>query len=170
MIRIREAREEDAAALLRFMKIAGAETDNLVTDGEGLPVTVEEEALYLRRRREQDNCVTFLAFDEERLVGCIGCDTPSRERVRHGGEIGITVLKDYWGKGIGSKLLSTLVAWAKDGKTGLSKLSLTVRKDNGRAISLYRRFGFREEGTVTRMLRIDGIYRDGLSMVLLLDR
>jgi RimJ/RimL family protein N-acetyltransferase len=166
---IRRAIPSDASAFLSFMATAGGESDNLVTDASGLSFTVEKESAYLRSRLESKNCITLLAFEGDALVGCIGCDTSPRARISHIGEIGITVLKAYWGKGIGRDLLSSLIAWAKDPATGIRKLDLSVRSDNERAIALYRKFGFEEEGKISRLMQIDGVFCDGIRMALLVD-
>ena len=55
-ITIREALAEDASQLIEYMKTVGAETENLSFGGEGLPVSIEQEAAFLgggspRRRR-----------------------------------------------------------------------------------------------------------------------
>ena len=48
MFEIDQARPEDAAQLLAYLKRVGSETDNLTFGAEGLPGTAEQEAAYLR--------------------------------------------------------------------------------------------------------------------------
>jgi len=55
-------------------------------------------------------------------------------------------------------------AWA----TGLTRIELTVRADNGNARALYERLGFGIEGLQRRAFRVDGVYADGYTMALLL--
>ncbi|AEV31025.1 acetyltransferase, ribosomal protein N-acetylase [Sphaerochaeta pleomorpha str. Grapes] len=169
MITVREATKEDAALILPFMATVGGESDNLVTDEKGLPFSLGQEEAYLQHKQGSKNNIQLLAFEGNVLVGSAGCDTSSRQRICHGGEIGISVLKAYWNKGVGTLLLSNLVQWARNSETGLRKLSLTVRADNVRAIALYKRFGFVEEGKVKRLLQINGVFYDGITMVLLID-
>ncbi|WP_250159645.1 GNAT family N-acetyltransferase [Bacillus toyonensis] len=47
--------------------------------------------------------------------------------------------------GIGSKLLSHFIEWAKE-QEGLEKICMDVFSNNERAINLYKRLGFKEEG------------------------
>ena len=47
MVEIRIATPEDAAAILAFCKLAGAETDNLSFGAEGVPFSVEQEQEFL---------------------------------------------------------------------------------------------------------------------------
>jgi ribosomal-protein-alanine N-acetyltransferase len=56
----------------------------------------------------------------------------------------IAVASDYWGQGIGSALLGTLIQAARD--RGCTEVFLEVRKDNPRARGLYLRRGFEEIG------------------------
>jgi ribosomal-protein-alanine N-acetyltransferase len=56
----------------------------------------------------------------------------------------IAVRPAYWGQGIGSALLSALLAAARD--RGCTEVFLEVRADNPRAHGLYRRRGFEELG------------------------
>ena len=52
--------------------------------------------------------------------------------------------------GIGTALLTHLLDVAKE--RGLKKVHLTVRADNQRAIGLYKKFGFKGEGTFQSLI------------------
>jgi ribosomal-protein-alanine N-acetyltransferase len=56
----------------------------------------------------------------------------------------IAVARSFWGRGIGSALLSALIQAARD--RGCTEVFLEVRKDNPRARGLYLRRGFEEIG------------------------
>ncbi len=56
----------------------------------------------------------------------------------------IAVRQAYWGKGIGSALLSALLRAARD--RGCAEVFLEVRADNPRAHGLYQRRGFEDIG------------------------
>ncbi|MDA1761002.1 GNAT family N-acetyltransferase [Bacillus cereus] len=51
----------------------------------------------------------------------------------------------FIGMGIGSKLLSHFIEWAKE-QEGLEKICMDVFSNNERTINLYKRLGFKEEG------------------------
>lgn len=73
-------------------------------------------------------------------------------------------MKEYWSFGIGSVLLENVLAWAY--KAGIEKISLTVVQTNARAIDLYKRFGFTEEGVLLKDRRHkDGNYYNTVIMV-----
>jgi ribosomal protein S18 acetylase RimI-like enzyme len=54
-------------------------------------------------------------------------------------EIGIAVLKEYRGEGVGAKLMKAIIEHASD--AGIKKLSLSVDPNNF-AFNLYQKFGF----------------------------
>jgi ribosomal protein S18 acetylase RimI-like enzyme len=62
----------------------------------------------------------------------------------HSGELGMGVMGPWRGTGIGRQLLVETVASADAEE--ILRIELSVHSDNLRAISLYRRFGFVEEG------------------------
>ena len=100
----------------------------------------------------------FLALDGERIVGNACVDGSGNPRFRHRRNLAITVLRDYWGKGIGSGLMERMIAFARE--SGAELLSLEVRSDNARAKALYRKFGFVPFGTFPKYFKIDGQYFD----------
>jgi RimJ/RimL family protein N-acetyltransferase len=71
----------------------------------------------------------------------------------------MSVRKEYWGLGIGSLMLDTLIDWARATQI-VTKVNLRVRTDNQRAIQLYRNKGFVIEGTIRREIRLNDQYFD----------
>ena len=107
-----------------------------------------------------------VAKDAGLVVGW--CDiTPGwHQTLRHCGSLGMGVLRAYRGRGIGRELLSACVDLAKAG--GMTRVELEARADNLAALELYRRFGFVQEGTRRRGMRVNGEYKDTVAMGLLL--
>ena len=89
-------------------------------------------------------------------------DVSSQSRLNHIGHIGISVRKQYWGLSIGTRMMLHAIEWAKEKE--LTKLQLQVRTDHVSAIHLYHKLGFKIEGTITRAVRIEGIYFDNYVM------
>ncbi len=166
---IREARIDDAAKLLTYLQQVGSESENLTFDAKGIPFSEQQEREYLDSRMCSHNNITLLALEGEKIIGSLGVDTPPFGRLSHRGEVGISVLKECWGQGVGSALLGGMFSWLQNCPTGLRKLDLTVREDNQRAIALYKKYGFKEEGKVSRLVAIEDVFYDGITMGLLLD-
>ena len=72
-------------------------------------------------------------------------------------------LKEYWGLGIGSAMVSTLIDFAKE--TGVIKLlTLEVHEQNTRAQKLYEKFGFEVVGSHKGKFFVNGNYYDDILM------
>lgn len=148
---------DDAAEMIRYLKSVGSESDNLTFGSEGLPVTEEQERKFLSSIGP--NAYFVIAVDDDgRITGDAFLERGPR-RLHHAAELGISTLKEYWGRGIGSRLMEELIAYAKE--NGITKINLRVRADNERAKVLYKKFGFVKEGDDRRMMEIDGEYFDG---------
>ena len=84
-------------------------------------------------------------------------------RRRHAMTIGMAVLPQAQGQGVGSALMAALCEHA-DRWLGVLRIELTVYTDNPAAIRLYRKFGFEIEGTFKGYALRDGVYVDAHSM------
>lgn len=154
-----KAKASDAAAVLEYLKQIGGETDNLTFGAEGLPFSVEDEEKYIESLQNSTSSAMFFAKIDGKIIGDASFSSSPRERIKHRGEIGISVVKEYWGKGIGSKLIETIIDFAKN-TAGCEIIQLQVRSDNERAIKLYRKYGFEKIGQFKGYLKIDGEYVD----------
>lgn len=134
----------DAEAMLAYLKQIGGETENLTFGPEGLAITVEEEAAWIRQLENSGDGVMFVAKDGEKIIGDASLSRLPR-RMRHRGDFGIAVLREYWNCGIGSRLLSEVLRYAKE--NAFEVVELQVRSDHTAAIHLYEKFGFQKFGT-----------------------
>jgi ribosomal protein S18 acetylase RimI-like enzyme len=109
----------------------------------------------------------LVALDGASVVGW--CDVPPVERpvMRHCGVLGLGLLPAYRGRGIGERLMRATLQAAR--ACGLSRIELTARADNTRAVALYARLGFETEGRKRRAFLVDGTYHDLIVMALLFD-
>lgn len=165
---IREAEEADAAAMLDYVQTVSGETDFLTFGPGEFDITLEDEERIIAAHRRLDNQIFLLAEVDGRLVGMLNVSASQKPRLRHIGEFGLTVLRTYWGLGIGAALMQAMLDWA--GASGvIRKINLTVQADNAMAIRLYERFGFETEGRLRRDLYVNGIYHDAFIMGKLID-
>ncbi|KAF1295663.1 GNAT family acetyltransferase [Enterococcus sp. JM4C] len=168
-VTIREAIPEDAQELLAVTKIIGAETDFLVMDEEGMALEAYELAFQLDRLYESPNNVLFVAFVDEKMVGVASIRAESKFRMAHIGEVGLSILQEYWGIGLGSLLMDELILWSEESQI-IRRLELTVQQRNQRAVHLYEKFGFQTEGILQRGARLDdGQFLDVQLMSLMID-
>ena len=153
---IKEARTEDAAKLIEYTKIVGAQTDNLSFGKEGAGDTHEVEE-FIKRINSDPKSVMYFAWKNDDIVGCANISGMKR-RMSHRANFAISVAKSEWGSGIGSALLE------KD--KGIEIINLDTRSDNFRAISLYKKFGFIKIGQMPAFSKINGEYIDADLMYL----
>ena len=107
----------------------------------------------------------FVATDDNRIVGW--CDiTPGAHGEKHVGRLGMGVVKDYRGRGLGRKLLEATLAKART--KNFEKIELQVYASNAAGCALYRKLGFIEEGCRRRARLVDGVYDDILLLALFL--
>ncbi len=74
----------------------------------------------------------------------------TRYKVRHRAEFGISILREFWGLGIGKALMSACISCAKE--AGYEQLELEVVAENSSAIALYKKAGFVEFAAIPRAL------------------
>jgi L-phenylalanine/L-methionine N-acetyltransferase len=84
-------------------------------------------------------------------------------RRRHAMHLGIAIASEAQGQGVGTALMQALCDWA-DHWGQVLRIELTVFTDNARAIALYRRFGFEQEGLHRAYALRNGRYADTYSM------
>ena len=143
---LRSPREEDAEEMLQFLIKACGETDFLLTYADECTMTAEDEACYLKGMTEDPRGIEILAEVDDMVVGSAGVSAigAKKEKVRHRAEFGISVIRDFWGIGIGRALTRACIACAR--RAGYAQLELDVVAENASAISLYGSEGFVEYG------------------------
>lgn len=152
-ITVKKASGEDAAAMLEYLKQIGGETENLTFGAEGLLLTPEDEADFIAHAANSRDEVMLVAKNGDRIVGDASLTRLPR-RMKHRGDLGIAVIKEYWNKGVGSMLLSAVIEFARENRFKI--IDLQVRSDNAAAIHLYEKFGFERIGTHPSFFNIDG--------------
>lgn len=163
-ITLRTPGESDAQAMIDMMLGCYAETEFLTCTPEEFQVTVEDEISFMRRFEMSERECMISAFADGRLVGNVSVrQVGGVKRVRHRATLGISILKDYWGRGIGSMLMDAAIQTAES--AGYAQIELQTAADNERAVRLYERFGFETYGRCPRALRRESGFVDELEMV-----
>lgn len=149
---VRNAVASDARALRETMQRTHAQTDYLLSYPDEQSADDEQEARSLVETECSDNEVELVAVVDGKIVGSAGVSAVrSRRKLAHRARFGISVLRDYWGLGIGRVLMESCIDCAR--RAGYTQLELEVVADNERAVSLYRRAGFEEYGRNPRGYR-----------------
>ena len=147
--------KDDAEELSKLRVQIDGETEYLDREaGEGL-LTAEDFEKLIYEDSAAENNLFLVAEAEGKIAGFTRCQGNKLSRFRHKAEFGICILKEYWGFGIGRVLIENILSWADN--AGIEKISLTVVQTNTKAIQLYKRYGFVEEGLLIK----DRIHQDG---------
>lgn len=165
---LRHAEPRDAENVLAFVNQVAGESENLTFGLGELGLSVEEERTFLQQTLESPTSLYIIVEIAGEIVGTLSFNVGKRPRLRHAGEFGITVLRKYWKLGIGGHMLAYLINWAKQVGT-IRKINLRVRVDNLPAIHLYEKYGFVQEGCITREFYLHGQFVDAYMMGLQLD-
>jgi RimJ/RimL family protein N-acetyltransferase len=159
LLNIRAAEEQDALEIVEMFRLMGGESENLTYGYNDYYYNENQERMFIKTLKERNNTLFIVAVIDDKIIGYLSLSAMQRGRLSHRGDMGISVLKDYWGQGIGSALIEYLMDWAE--KSGIiKKIDLQVRVDNDRAVKLYRRWGFKIEGIISRGMHIDDKYFD----------
>lgn len=165
---IRKANTSDAKALIEYLNIIGGESDFLTFGMGQFGRSVEQEEDFIENALGKENVLFIIAEVNGEVVGNLNFSGGLRQRTAHVGEFGVSILKEYWGNGIGEELIKYLISWSKSSGI-IRKINLRVRTDNTRGIKLYKKLGFLEEGVAKRDFLINDEFYDSLLMGLLID-
>jgi ribosomal protein S18 acetylase RimI-like enzyme len=109
----------------------------------------------------------FYAVENERVLGWADISSAGNPRLSHRGFLGMGLLPEARGQGLGERLLAQALKHARE-ETALEKVELLVFTSNIAAIGLYRKFGFEDIGVIRHFRKLDNIYFDCLEMELFL--
>ena len=142
---IRNATYEDGQQVSELYAKVHGETDYLLAYSDEHAFDVEGESEFLKGREESGKDIMLLAVVDGKIVANAGISgIGNKDKVKHRAEFGISVLKEYWGLGIGRNLMNVCVECAK--KAGYKQLELEVVADNAKACKMYKSAGFVEFG------------------------
>ena len=159
----------DAVELSKLRVKIDGETENLDRESGEALLTPEDFEKLIYEDGVAEKTIFLVAEVEGKIIGFTRLEGSKLSRFRHKAEFGICISKDYWGHGIGKVLLENILMWADT--VGIEKISLTVVQTNLKAIQLYKRYGFVEEGLLIKdRIHKDGSYYNTVIMGRLLDK
>lgn len=142
---IRNGDATDGAAVYENFNLTHAETDYLLSYPDENSFGPEEEAKFLEEKTNSPREIELIAIVDGKVAGTAGIEAVGiKYKVKHRAEFGISILKAYWGLGLGKALAQACVQCAKE--AGYTQLELNVAAENKRALSLYKSLGFEEFG------------------------
>ena len=142
---IRNGDAPDGANVYEAFNLTHAESDYLLSYPDENSYDPEQEAQFLAKKAESPNEIELVVIMDGKIAGMAGIEAVgSKYKVKHRAEFGISVLKEYWGLGLGKALMQACIQCARE--AGYVQLELNVVAENERAIALYKSLGFEEFG------------------------
>jgi len=154
---IRKARAADAAALINYVNTVIGESDNLLMCPGEFEMTLEQEESFVEGMATSTTSAFMIGIVDGKIVSTGNISASKRKRIAHMSGLGMSVLKEYWGQGVGTYLMQALIDFARASST-IEIIQLKVKEDNTRAIALYQKMGFVDIAVVPKDLKIDGEY------------
>ena len=127
---------------------------------------LDEVRAFLERQRGL-GMIQLVAVAGPRVVGWCDVIPKPIEGFRHSSDLGMGLMPDQRGRGLGRALLEGTLERAR--AAGVLRVELEVYASNAAAIALYERCGFRHEGRRRRARLLDGAFEDVVEMALLFD-
>ena len=157
---LRAVEPQDAARLIQVLQQQICETRFLARSPGEFTLTEEQERAYLEGQRSDPMTFWIVAEVEGRIVGmCSTTGQSSLRRFAHRTELGISILQEACGLGLGGHMMAACIQWHRE--QGFEQLELSVVEDNFPAIRLYEKMGFEAAGRIPRGMKYeDGSYRD----------
>ena len=166
---LRVLRWEDLDRLLSFINSLvkekrGDSRSGLYT-GFDKTITREEEAEWLAETLveiERGEVINTIAEIGGKIIANGEVTRGKYKDTRHHGHMGLTMINDYRGQGIGRRIIETLVQESRT--AGLGTLEVEFLAVNETARRAYEKAGFNQAGIIPRKVFRGGKYFDGLIM------
>lgn len=163
---IRTPIAEDTTKAVEYLNAVFADDSFFLTTAEEAKEFQIPEKQHERIEKflQDDNKLLVITVADGRIVSMSHVECGAKRRTQHVAYMGISILPDYRGNGLGTEIMQVMIDWATEHPL-IEKLSLEVWSNNAPAIGLYEKMGFIEEGRKVRQLKYaDGSYDDMVCM------
>lgn len=163
---MRSAQEGDVPTWIELLRALDASDPPFGTDPDERDMDPGRKVEAVRDHLARPDDLLLLAVRDGRAVGYLDFTAYRRRRRAHVGWFHMGVDPAVNRQGVGSALLGTLIAWARENPR-IEKVALAAFATNEAGLALYRKFGFREEGRRAREFRLGpDRYVDDVEMAL----
>lgn len=163
-ILIRYLENGDLEEMHRYINEISKEKTYITFQGEVL--SVEEERKYVSEQVEKianKKSVILVVFCDNKLIGTTHLMLGVRTD-RHVAQFGITIAKEFRGKGIGKLLMKHIIDEGIKNMPDLEIVALSVFSNNKLAYEMYKDFGFTEYGKLPGGVKLADRYVDHIYM------
>ncbi len=161
---VREAQHRDGPGMLHLLRDVASERAYTLLEPQ--EVDARASAILRDMGAHDPNELRLLARCGEAdtdVIADLTLGTKNFRRIAHVAKLGMEVRKDFRGVGLGDAMLRVALAWAAEHPL-IARVELQVFADNARAVALYRKHGFVEEGRRSKYMHVGDHYLDDLIM------
>ena len=154
---IRYPKRTDLQEFWRYINELSKEKTFISFQGE--EISLNEERSWVNsiiKKIKEGKSVQLIVEIDKKIIGVSGIDLQSRV-AHHIGTFGISIAAGFRNKGIGKRLMESVIAEAKKNVKDLKIIHLECFANNPTACSLYKSFGFKEYGKLPNGIA----YKDG---------
>ena len=80
-------------------------TNFLLGYPDEIKLSYEDEKEHIKKVKSSETSNHFVATKNNKMIGCISFNGNTARKMRHYGTIGISVLKEYWSRGVATIVL-----------------------------------------------------------------
>lgn len=161
---LRTAEVKDAESIIELKKSVVSEGLYMLREIDETDYSNEDEIRQIKNHYNNKGSLYIVAESDKKVIGILEFENGRLKRTRHAGMFTIFILENYRDSGIGKFLLNKLIFWAEK-NSEIEKITLNVFSSNIRAIHLYEKCGFLEEGRCPEDMKLsDGTYIDSVLM------
>ena len=163
---VRSPEEKDVMPMLEYLRTVAGETDFLMNyPEETSKYTPEGEKALFERVNSSDLEAMPVCFIDGRIAGNCMITFNGRIKTRHRASVAIALKREFWGQGIGTRLMQEMIRIAEE-KDYVTQLELDFIEGNLRAKALYEKMGFKVVAVKPDAIRLkDGTLLAEYSMV-----
>lgn len=166
-VTLRPALPDDAGEIINTVRSTSLERSYVLMETFGK--NAEAEEAYIRDMDRWHNLL-LVAVVNGAVVGSLAAlqsDGGLRPHTAHILNIGLHLMKDFRGLGIGTRMLQYTIEWARE--KGFKKLEASIFTTNKRSLNLFSKAGFVEDGTRRKQIRVGKNYIDEVYMGMFLE-
>jgi ribosomal protein S18 acetylase RimI-like enzyme len=163
-VKVREATPKDLADLWKIFR-------SVIEEKKWIPVFFVEEGEFERlswfSHHKNEGNIILVAETGGKVIGHCLIERDDWDAAKHVGNLGIMVIAEQRGKGVGDALITEALIRARE--AGFEKICLSTFNTNLKAIRLYEKHKFQIIGVKKRQFKMEGEYKDEVLMELMLD-
>ncbi len=163
---LRSPRDEDIRGMLDYLSVSAGETEFILRYPEECSkYTAEGEKALFDRINASDNEAMLVCLVDGKVAGNCQIGWKTGIKTRHRAEAAIALLKEYWNRGIGTRMFQEMIRIAEE-NPNILQMELDFVEGNTRARALYEKMGFRITGVRPNAIRLkDGTLLNEYSMI-----